>query len=218
MKDFLFFVFLIFAVLLAIEAALYLYVKKRADKPPKRLNKEIKTSVIAYAVIFSLFSGWLYFFEDRTTGLECLKDTMTCRHFHTTYSDGRIRLVGTYDISRVTYAKTKKHYRRRGASYYTVELIRENGGFDLPPHHSYRGAAEKEAGRFNEFLNGEDKRYVFRETSASDSFGTTVGFMACLFAIFLEIRLFWDLAIAAFKECKKAKNAPKPDGVVQRRH
>lgn len=215
MKDFLSVVFSIFTVLFSIEAALYLYIREHRKGVSKQLRKKIKEYFVIYIGITAVLLGWIFFFEEQSCYLECQKDTMSCRYFHTTYFNKKSRLAGTYDISRVLYAKPQKHYRRRGASYYTVKLIEEENGFDLPPHHSYSGGAEKETARFNKFLRNDIKLYTFRKNPSSDSFGSVAGFMTCLLAIILETRLFWDLVVAAFKGRKSIKKAPQDD-VIQR--
>ena len=222
MKDLLDIVSLILTVLLTIETVLYRYIKRKNDRNAKKLTKKIKEYAVIYIVILFLFGGWLFFFEDKSVYLECQRETMTCRHFHTTYSNNKIRLTDTYDISRVTHARIKKHHRRRGSSFYTVELREEKSGFNLPPHYGSSGAAQKEANRFNRFLSNKENVYIYRKKQSEDSFAEVMTFMACLFAIFILIRLFWDLVEAAFKEHKRSKKQKKKelfqtqDDVIQR--
>lgn len=218
-------VFSIFAGLFLIETALYLYIKKKQSKAIKWLNKKIKENIIAYLIIFSLFFCYLYFFEERSFYLECQKDAMTCTYFHTTYSNKKMRVIEKYDISQVQYARAKRNNRigRHGSNraFYTVELVEKNKSFSLAPHYNTMNSAAKEAHHFNRFLIGNQKIYTVRKDPSSDPFGSIIGFMACLFAIFLEIRPFWDLAIVAFKEYKKEKRRQKEnfsqnDDIIQR--
>ena len=223
MGEFLHIVFSIFATLSAIETALYFYVKSKRSRATKGLKKKIKENTVIYLILFSLFCGWLYFFEERSSYLECQKDAMTCRYFHTTYSNKKMRVIETYDISQVAYARPKRNFRasRHSNTFYTVELVEKNKKFSLAPHFHSINTASKEASRFNHFLRGEKNVYTLRNNPSSDSFGSIAGFMGFLFAIFLEIRLFWDLVVAAFNEHKKAKSSENKktlpnDDVIQR--
>ena len=219
MTDILSFIFSLFAAFFIVEAALYRYVKTKRNGKTGRLNKKIKEYLIIYAVVMLLFTGWLFFFEDRAVFLECRQDTLSCSYFHTTQFNKEMRPAGTYDISRVIHAQVKKHYKRRGASYYTVLLKEEENAFELPPHYGYSGAAQKEAERFNRFLQDKKDLYTYRKADSADAFEETALFVSLLMFLFLEIRLFWDLVEEAVKEYKRAKKRESdrtPDDVIQR--
>jgi len=216
MTDILHIVFSVFAVFFIIEAALYQYIKGKRSKLSKGLNKKINEYLIAYLIIFLLFSGYLYFFEEQSFYLECQKDAMTCTYSHTTYFNKKMSVIERYDISRTEFARAKKNSRigrHGGKTFYTVELVEKDKSFSFTPHCNNLRTAEKEAIRFNRFLRGTEKLYTFRKNPSSDSFGSTIGFMACLFAIFLEARLFWHLVEAAVREHKRRDNHPNKEDI-----
>ena len=225
MKEILHIVVLVFSVFFMIEAVLYLYIKRKEDGLLKWLNKTIKDYLWGYLVFVLLISGWLFFFEDRSLYLECQNDAMTCRYFHTTYFNKEMRLAETYDISRVEYARAHKNrlFGRHTRYYYTVELVEKNKnyGFNLAPEYKDINAAEKEAQRFNRFLSGKEKIYIFRKEPPSESFGATLGSVACLIAVILQIGFLWNLVCAIFKMRKKEKRLQKKkalpqDDIIQR--
>ncbi|MBR1776982.1 MAG: hypothetical protein IJ752_00140, partial [Alphaproteobacteria bacterium] len=144
MNDFYVLVFKIFAVFLFIDLSFYLYIRREKTEQTANLNKEIKECAIAYVILMGVLTGWQFFFEDRTVFLECRQKTMTCSYFHTTEFNKKMRPAKTYDISRVQYARIAKHYRRRGTSFYTVQLAGEKHELDLPPHFSSSRAAKEE--------------------------------------------------------------------------
>ena len=206
MTDILSFISLLFAVLLVIDAALYRYVRTKTGGNAGITGKAVKEYAIIYVVVVLLFSGWIFFFKDRSLYIECRQDTLTCSYYHTTQFNQRMRLVKNYDISRVSRAEVQKHYRRRGSTYYTIRLTTDGEkGFNLPPHFGYSGAAKTEADRFGRFLAYKKDLYVYKETPSEDSFLKLVLFISVLMALFLEIRLFWTLVEQAVRERKKEK-------------
>lgn len=223
MTDILSFVFSLFAVLFVIDASLYRYSGAKRGGDAGKTGKAVKEYIIIYVVIVLLFAGWVFFFKDRSLYIECRQDTLTCSYFHTTQFNKNMRLVKNYDISRVSHAQVKKHYRKRGTTYYTV-LLSEDGenGFLLPPHFGYSDAAKTEADRFNRFLAYKKDFYIYKELPSGD-FPELVLFISILMALFLEFRLFWHLVEEVLKERKKEKkrkgkeNAPPRDGVIQRK-
>ena len=228
MDDVYLFVFKIIIGLLAIELLLYRHIRRQRSPKNAEVNNEIKGWGSAGLVVFLLFIGWLFFFKDKTYSLECRQETMRCAYYHTTEFNPENRLSKEYDISQISHAETKRHYRRRGGSFYTVKLIGENTVIDLPPHHVTSGMAQREADRFNRFLREKEDRYILREDYSS-SFNETVVFMGSLFILFIEIRLFWVLVEAAFfkkheepKPRRRKKRSATPavkrkDNVIQRK-
>ena len=206
MNDFYVLVFKIFAVFLFIDLSFYLYIRREKTEQTANLNKEIKECAIAYVILMGVLTGWQFFFEDRTVFLECRQKTMTCSYFHTTEFNKKMRPAKTYDISRVQYARIAKHYRRRGTSFYTVQLAGEKHELDLPPHFSSSRAAKEEADKFNRFLHQKKETYTFSRIRSADSFGKTVLLLAGLIGIFLGIKVFWSLVEAAFKKLKNEGN------------
>ncbi|MBO4519716.1 MAG: hypothetical protein J5787_00760 [Alphaproteobacteria bacterium] len=224
MKEYLHIVFYVFSAFFTIDATLYLYIKKKQNGSTKWLKKKIREYFVSYLSIVLIFFVYFFFFEDRSVYLECQKDAMTCSYSRTTYFNKEMRLVETYDISRVLYARVKKNVRfgRHARHYYTVELVEKNDSFSLDPEYRDTNAAAREAQRFNRFLSGTGKLYIFRKEPLPDSLGTVIGFIAGLFGFFLSIGFLWDLLCAAFKMRKKAnrrpqkKKAPPSDDIIQR--
>ena len=196
----------LFMVLLLTELLFYRHIGTKKPDQLALLNKTIMESLFAYLIIIALFSGYILFWEDRALFVECRRETMTCIYSRSTEFNKTLRQAKTYDISRVQYARIAKHYRRRGTSFYTVQLAGEKHELDLPPHFSSSRAAKEEADKFNRFLHQKKETYTFSRIRSADSFGKTVLLLAGLIGIFLGIKVFWSLVEAAFKKLKNEGN------------
>lgn len=217
----------VFAAILSAEFLFYRHIKRKQTSV-YFLNKKITESVIAYVIIVSLFTGWLYFGEDRSVYVECRRETMECVYMHSTEFNKTLRPVKTYDVSGVQVARIRQRHRRK-SSYHVVELLKTlDDRFELPMEFNSKNRAAREAERFNEFLQNKKNFYTYTKYPDSIPFRQYALFFSCFFGIILSLRLFWDFLEADSGKLRSAKkkkplSAPETEtvaetDVIQRKH
>lgn len=137
------------------------------------------------AVMITLFGVLAYcaVFEDQDFIFDCRRETHQCEYWHSTFTDKKLRLAKTYDISKATGVNVSEHYHRRRSGYrdyyYKVAINTPEGGFEMPYEFSVADFAREEASKFAAFFAGQKPSYryeKFRSGNANELF-TILGFM-----------------------------------------
>lgn len=181
--------FMIAAVLLLfVDIFLLISVKKSGNFLPASAQKASFNKGFIYLSCLFLFSGYMFFFSDRSMRFECLKETRICTYSHSTEYDRTMRPIKTYDFSSVTHAKVTKHYRSKGGSYYTVDLIGRKGViFKIPHDFLSNPEARDEARKFNRFLSSaqNQKVYIYMTLPAGISPATALLVLSLVLTFFI---------------------------------
>lgn len=96
---------------------------------------------------------------------------MTCRYFHSTIADRKMRPAGSYDFSAVTQAGLKKHMRRSGrynhTAYYRVAFYSGDDSFEMPKDFHFRDDALEEIAKINNFLHSNRPAYRYEKRTST---------------------------------------------------
>ncbi|MBR1777900.1 MAG: hypothetical protein IJ752_04870, partial [Alphaproteobacteria bacterium] len=114
------------------------------------------------------------------------------------------------------YARIAKHYRRRGTSFYTVQLAGEKHELDLPPHFSSSRAAKEEADKFNAFLQKKQSVYIFAAQPDGLPFYQKMLFFASLTGFLIAVRLLRDMFAANAGELRSGHKPNRNKGKLKR--
>lgn len=169
------------SVLLSAFVACQIYFSRKGAGLTK---KELSQLGLAGIVLFSVLA-YICFFDPQSVVFECSKETKTCVYRYSTIADKTLRERKLYDFSAATGTQVQKRCRRKRSGYkeyyYKAVVSAGKGSFDIPNEFTFRAEAEREAGRFSDFLRSDKETFLYENLKKEEEDTELLVLMSFLF-------------------------------------